>query len=1117
MATGRKSPQVGSVGIGDAALDAAVELFGRSVARKLGRGGDPEDQLRGPTERLLDSLGRLFGLDSVAYGEVALRHIHARPDYAVDVGGPGAGGARVGYIELKAPGRGVPPKWKPVKRERLQFERLSSLPNVIYSDGLQWAHFSYGQLVRPVVELSGDFTRSGTPLTTSGSAFEAMIRDFLLWTPEAPRSLASLIRVVAGLSRLLRDEVAAVLTGGGGTAAYDDLSLLATDWRDLLFPELDDVGFSDAYAQTVTFALLLARADGVAFGDNPIHEIAKLLGKKHSLMGRALAVLTDSDVADDLRTIDTLRRVIGAVDWAALDDGKTDLYADLYERFLDVYSPELRKQSGSYYTPQPVAQFMVDFVDSIIRSRLHNSWGLASDDLTMIDPAMGTGTFLIEILRCAAARIDEKQGKGARPARLRQLFQERLVGFEIQAAPYAVTELRLHEALKTRFETDVPRTEVRFLTDALENPVAQQERLSAPYRVIGRSRAEANRIKRESRVMVVIGNPPHVENSRGKAPWVELRRKEGLAGPGAIRDRPSLDEFRNHGTKRYESDLYGLPWCFWRWAIWKAFEAHEDAPEGVVAFLTPASFIKGRSFAGMREYLRRISDEGWLIDLSPEGNRPAQSTRLFGPAVGRQLCIAIFARYGTGDSGVPAKIKFTSLVGTATQKLASLGRLSLDDGAWSDVSDEWTAPFVPGGSAAWRSFPALGDLMPWSSRGVTAGRTWIIAPDLEVLRDRWQVFSNSRRAARRELFIESRDRKIDTTVAPLPGYPEVADSLADGCPEMPPVVEFAYRPFDRQILLADSRLMVMPRPPLWSVRSEHQICLTEQSNHSIRSGPAVTFTELVADIDHHSGRSGRVIPLFRSGSGVSANFAPGLLGYLSGSLRVEISPEDLMAYVAGIAAHSSFTERFRDDLTIPGVRVPLTADPRLWCDVVAVGRKVLYLHTHGQRFSVLEFSDVSISSLIESGARVRIPIPDDPERMPTATEYDPANWLLHVGEGVIENVSDAVYKYNVDGMMVVRHWLNYRLASPRYKRRSSALDDINCRRWTSSMTDQLLRLLAIVQGCVNLESQQTLLLDAVCGGPLITNDALIRAGVFPVGESLRRPWVDESPETSRLF
>ena len=230
-----------------------------------------------------------------------MRDLQARPDYAVDVGAVGSGGVRVGYVELKAPGRGIPLSWRPSKRDRIQWEKLAALPNVLYSDGLSWGHFSYGSPVERTVRLDGEFKSTGEPLGVANGDFEQVIRSFLLWEPEAPRSLRELIKIVAGLSSLLRDEAAAVLAGPTHKAAYEDLTLLATDWRELLFPDLNDESFCDAYSQTVCFALLLARADGISFLDTPLHEIARLLGKKHSLMGRALAVLTDSDAADELQ------------------------------------------------------------------------------------------------------------------------------------------------------------------------------------------------------------------------------------------------------------------------------------------------------------------------------------------------------------------------------------------------------------------------------------------------------------------------------------------------------------------------------------------------------------------------------------------------------------------------------------------------------------------------------------------------------------------------------------------------------------------------------------------------------------------------------------------------
>ncbi|HET9895434.1 MAG TPA: N-6 DNA methylase [Streptosporangiaceae bacterium] len=346
-------------------LSTAVADFGRDVSQKLGRGGDPEDQLRGPAETLLKRLGSYIGVEAAPYGEVRLKTLRARPDYAVDVGN-----RRVGYIELKAPGRGIPPDWKPNQRERRQWDKLTALPNVIYTDGTSWARYKYGEVAGPIARLTGSLGDPRQILCPADAAFETIIREFLLWEPEQPRSLTDLIRIVAGLCRLLRDEVTSILRASPAHAAHEDLTLLAADWRSLLFPGLEDSDFADAYAQTVTFAMLLARIDGVILDKIPLHEIGRQLGKKHSLMGRAFTVLTDSDATDELRVIETLRQVIASVRWDQLDDGQTDIYAVLYEKFLAQYNPDLRKKSGSYYTPQPVARFMVDFVDEILCQRL---------------------------------------------------------------------------------------------------------------------------------------------------------------------------------------------------------------------------------------------------------------------------------------------------------------------------------------------------------------------------------------------------------------------------------------------------------------------------------------------------------------------------------------------------------------------------------------------------------------------------------------------------------------------------------------------------------------------------------------------------------------------------
>ncbi|MDQ1287605.1 MAG: hypothetical protein QG622_1170 [Actinomycetota bacterium] len=1083
--------------VGDPVSEAVVQ-FSAAVAEKWNRGGNAEDQLRGPLEVLLKKLAASVGVRAVPYGEVQLRDLRARPDYAVDVGSNRSRGTRVGYIELKAPGAQIPPKWKPEKRDRIQWEKLQSLPNVLYTNGTDWASFSYGNLIRSA-HLDGSVTDPDNNLH-SNPDFISLVNGFLLWEPESPRSLGELINIVAGLCRLLREEVDSILGDPSKGPGFEDLSLLASDWRDLLFPDLNDKDFGNAYAQTVTFAILLAGRNKIPVSTSTLHDIARLLGKKHSLMGRALSVLTDTEAADQLRTIETIRSVVGGVNWVTISDGTADLHSDLYERFLAVYDPILRRQSGSYYTPRDVAAFMVDRVDEVIRSRMQQPWGLAGDKVIVVDPAMGTGTFLVEVLRSVAETVDSRQGPGARPARLRELFERRLVGFEIQAAPYAVTELRLHEALEKRFDTEVPRTEARFLTDALENPCEHQQRLTAAHKVIGQERQAANQVKREARVMVVIGNPPHVENTRGKAPWIEERRTIPHQ-TGQVADRPSLDEFRSPGLGRYESDLYGLPWCFWRWAIWKAFEAHDDSPSGVVAFLTPASFLRGRSFAGMRQYLRRICDEGWIIELSPEGNRPPQSTRVFGADVGRQLCVAIFARYGRGNPGQPAQVYIRSLKGTRQEKLAQLRDIALSSPGWHLARSAWETPFAPTASEEWESSLPLTDIFPWNSRGVTTGRTWAYAPDPQVLRRRWSTLLRGDQDERRSLFVESRDRSIDRQVAPLPGFPAAQSTIAHemGPPNEP--IQIAYRSFDRQWVIPDSRLMVMPRPPLWAARSAPQVFVTEQSNHAINSGPALTFTDLIPDIHHFNVRSGRVYPLYRDPARTDGNVAPGLLTYLEEQLQLHVTTEDLAAYVAGLAAHNGYTYRYRDNLKTPGVRIPFTRTKELWLETVKIGRRLIWLHTFGERYvapgegrprGAEHFLDICRS-------RVLAPIPDTPHRMPDSIDYDrPSETLLIGSTGQISPVSEQIYEYDVGGMKVLRHWFDYRSRNPRHKRRSSPLDDINCRTWTPAMTNDLLTLITILGECLALEPAQSDLLEAIAAAPRITATELAASGILPV-------------------
>ncbi|KWW99053.1 N-6 DNA methylase [Carbonactinospora thermoautotrophica] len=1080
----------------ESAVAAAVSAFGREVGPRLRAGhGEPEDQLRGPVENLFRSLAEAMGLKVVLYGEATVSGLRVRPDYVVEVAE-----ALVGHVEIKRPGRGADPwAWSARGHDGRQWEKLRHLPNVLYTDGQEWAVYRNGERVGPIARLAPDLENAGSRLAPVDGSFARVVTEFLRWKPERPRSIGQLVRAVAGLCRLLREEVLEALRLERSGERAELFTELAATWRRLLFPDVSDEVFADQYAQTVTFALLLARVEGISFEHQEIAQIARKLGKTHSLMGKALDVLTDDSLGGVGVTLQTLVRVVGAVDWDLLDDGSGDAYLHLYEHFLEVYDPELRKQSGSYYTPNDVVRFIVRFVDEILRHRLGLRKGFAEPGVVVVDPAMGTGTFLLNVVERVAATAAREQGPGAVGEWLRDLA-ERLVGFERQTGPYAVAELRLHETLH-RYGSAPPGGRLQiFVADTLADPRVEEAWLPLEYAPIATSLRKANQVKRDEQVRVVIGNPPYGDRAKGLGGWIETGPEDPERNPA-----PPLDAFRAAGKGRYEYVLSNLYVYFWRWATWKVFDAHPDEPTGVVAFITTSGYLGGPGFAGMREYLRRTADEGWIVDLSPEGHQPDVATRVF-RAVQQPICIGVFARYGPPAPDRPAVVHHLAVSGSRAEKFARLAKVGLDDPAWADCPTGWQDRFLPAAAGGWPDYPALGDLMPWAAPGVKPNRTWVYAPDPETLRQRWARLVTAPREQRRVLLKETQGRTIDSRVEQVTGLCDRVEPVAETAGPGAEPVPVGYRSFDRQWLLPDNRLIDRIRPELWRVRGDRQVFVTEQHAEPLDAGPGLTFSAFVPDMHHYNGRGGRVLPLFRDPDSRVPNLAPGLMELLAARLGVAVDAEDVLAYVAALVAHPGYTERFYAELRTPGVRVPLTADPALWAEAVALGREAVWLHTYGERYADPAAGRPAGPPRLAEGERPQVltPIAKNEQDMPDTIGYDAASRTLLVGTGRITPVPPEVWAYEVSGMKVVRKWFGYRKKNPS-GRRSSPLDDVNPTTWRRRYTDELIDLLNVLGRLVKLEPHQADLLARVCAGPLVTVPELEEAGVLPVPAKARRP------------
>ena len=339
-------------------------------------------------------------------GETSLPDLKTRPDYAVSLKN-----ALIGFIEVKAPGKGADPRRFQDQHDKDQWEKLQSLPNLMYTDGNAFSLWRDGELVGDVIQLEGDIERAGAKLAAP-KILLSLFSDFFQWEPQPPGSAAQLAVVTARLCRLLRAEVEEQL----GRGSKSPLSDLAIDWRKLLFPAATDDAFADGYAQAVTFGLLMARARNIPLAKG-LQQVARELRRTNTLIGAALGLLTDNvDNEEALKTsLATLIRVLDAVHWPTVSRGDPEAWLYFYEKFLQVYDNELRKKTGSYYTPPQVVEPMVRLVDEALRSnqRFALSEGLASADVTVADPAIGTGTFLLGVLRRIAQTTEADQGPGA--------------------------------------------------------------------------------------------------------------------------------------------------------------------------------------------------------------------------------------------------------------------------------------------------------------------------------------------------------------------------------------------------------------------------------------------------------------------------------------------------------------------------------------------------------------------------------------------------------------------------------------------------------------------------------------------------------------------------------
>jgi len=844
----------------------------------------------------------------------------------------------------------LPLAWRPVQSPRLHLQRLAEelLPKLCWPDDEEDLE-SWCSAWREPFELPG-----GHPI----------------------KNASRLAARMAKTAMDLRVQIAEAYDSEHGSGLF---STLMKEIQSRLVSDVTSDRFADMCAQTLVYGVLSSRVtDPKGFGSSPVFSTVPLA---NPFLEAFFKQVHDEAAALDLAgsglphlVADLQKTNVEAI----LDQfGSTvkggDPVIHFYEQFLARYDSKKRINSGAFYTPQPAVEFMVRMVDEVLRSRFGLALGIADPSpwsrvaqrnefevpdsvdphkpfVSMIDPATGTGTFLVEWLRQAKRSFLESGAADDWARHLRDHVLPSMHAFESMLGPYAIAHLKaaleLHDAGADDGEMTI------LLTDTLDH-AARQGQLSTMSDPVAEEGERAATLKESERFTIVIGNPPYDREQRALGDTA--RRKGGVVRHGAPGIDPLIkmvtEPMRAAGLGNRLTSVYNDYVYFWRWAVWQATEL--PAGPGVIAFITAASYLDGVSMGGLRNMLREAFDELCIVDLGGEGRGALTEENIFD--IRTPVAIAVGVRTGQ-PSRDRCVVRYRRVTGTRAHKLSSLCKMRLDD-AFKVVPGRGLDVLAPRSDSTYYVWPNITQLFPWIWSGCTLHRTWPIAEAKHLLERRWRTLLDAVPRERGALLKETGDRKVDSKLKPL------LNTNVDGS-RLPPLQvldnddsyeateRYGYRSLDRQWVIADNRLADRPRPQLWRVRGPRQVFCTTLTSTKLGPGPVMTVTPYVPDLHYFCGRGAKnVMPLYRYSDGREPNITKGLLTALGQRLDIEISAEDLLAYVHALAGTSAFSQRFADELTEAAgpFHVPVTEDSDLFERAVALGRDLLWWHTWGER------------------------------------------------------------------------------------------------------------------------------------------------------------------------
>ena len=963
-----------------------IQQYISNVSSLFNTGKSTEHSYRGDLQQLLTSL-----LKDVSVTNEPKRIDCGAPDYILtrkDV--------PIGYIEAKDVGVKLGDK-----AHKEQFDRYkSALNNLIITDYLEF-HFYKNAVLVDSVTIATIENGKIYPKPDSFDRFTALIENFALQITQSIKSPTTLAQMMAAKAKLMAQVIKYSLDEDDKNQINSDLKGQMAAFKSILIHDITNASFADIYAQTIVYGLFAARYHDTTLETFSRQEAATLIPQSNPFLRKLFQYIAGYELDSRLVwLVEELVQIFLATDVASVmhnfgtSTRQHDPIIHFYETFLAEYDPALRKSRGVWYTPEPVVSFIVRAVDDILKSHFDLPQGLADTSKTTIkvktdkrdgrtssgyveidkeihrvqilDPATGTGTFLAQTIR----HIYDNQFlnmQGAWSGYIKDHLLPRLNGFELLMTSYAMAHLKLDMLLtETGYKPDGNPQRLRiYLTNSLEEHHPDTGTLFSSW--LSTEANEANHIKRDAPVMVVMGNPPYSGISSNNGDWIAK----------LIDDYKYVDGQYFNERKHWLNDDYVKFIRYGQHFI-------DKKGEGILAFINPHGFLDNPTFRGMRWNLLKSFDEIYVIDL--HGNSKKKETAPDGTKdvnvfdIQQGVSINFFVKTGNKNNNELGVIYHRDVYGSRQNKYEFL-----TDNSWKDLDYlkvEASAPnyfFVPKNFAYEDEYVSgfkLGDLFLTTVCGiVTARDSLVIDFNEKDLINKMDGFADSSKSddevrghlygnkkAGKYLAGDSRGWKLST-----------AREKIRGNKHSDVVKPIAYRPFDvRQIYYSQDMVD-------WSRRELMENMLTDDSLSLVflrqfktgQNFQHIFITDLIFESCLVSNRTSEICygaPLYLYSKekdllgnvGRTPNLNLEVVNEISRKLRLtfvsekesgqlnsqseEFAPIDLFDYIYSVLHSSAYRETYKEFLKIDFPRVPYPKTVDQFWQLVSLGKQLRKLH-----------------------------------------------------------------------------------------------------------------------------------------------------------------------------